>query len=363
MKARAAVLRSRTLPFRVEDVTLEGPGPGEALVRVAGTGFCHTDLLPRTDRLGVALPLVGGHEGAGTVLATGTGVHEVSVGDHVVMSFDSCGGCRSCLAGRPATCAAFFTRNLTGRHPGGTGGVARDAEGGEVAAYWFGQSSFATHCVVPVRSLVPVPRSLPLELLGPLGCGFQTGAGAVLNSLGVRTGSSVVVAGTGAVGLAAVMAARAAGATVVVAVDVLPVRRELAAELGATHTLDGSSDALAEEILRITGGADHAVDTTGLPPVITALVRSLHSAGSCGLVGVQHGDLIVDPLLIAAGRTIKGIIEGDAEPRLFIPRLIDLWQRGLFPFDRLIRRYPLAEIDRAERDVASGAVVKAVLIP
>ncbi len=362
VKARAAVLRSRTLPFRVEDLTLDGPGPGEALIEVAGTGFCHTDLLPRTDRLGVALPLVAGHEGAGKVLATGQGTHEVSPGDHVVMSFDSCGGCRACLAARPAGCAAFFPRNLSGRRPDGTG-TARDAAGEEVSAYWFGQSSFATHAVVPVRSLVPVSAALPLELLGPLGCGFQTGAGAVINSLGVQAGSSVVVGGTGAVGLAAVMAARAVGATVVVAVDILPLRRKLAEELGATHTLDGRSQTLTEEILEITGGADHALDTTGLPPVITSLVRGLHSEGSCGLVGVQHGDLTVDPLLIASGRTIKGIIEGDAVPRLFVPRLIGLWQQGRFPFDRLIHRYPLDEIDRAERDMASGEVVKAVLIP
>ncbi|GGZ47503.1 alcohol dehydrogenase [Streptomyces subrutilus] len=360
--ARAAVLRSRTLPFRVEDVVLDGPGTGEVLVRVAGTGLCHTDLLPRTDRLAIALPLIAGHEGAGTVLATGTGVTGVAAGDHVVMSFDSCGTCRACLAARPANCSTFFPRNLTGRRPDGTG-TARDAGGGEVSAHWFGQSSFATHAVVPARALVPVSGELPLDLLGPLGCGFQTGAGAIVNSLAVRAGSSVVVAGTGAVGLAAVMAARAVGATVIVAVDVRPARRKLAEELGATHTLDGHADGLTEEILEITGGADHAVDTTGLPPVITALVRSLHSHGSCGLVGVQHGDLTVDPLLIAAGRTVKGIIEGDAVPRLFVPHLITLWQQGRFPFDRLVRRYPLDEIDRAERDVASGEVVKAVLIP
>ncbi|MEU4112584.1 NAD(P)-dependent alcohol dehydrogenase [Streptomyces sp. NPDC027717] len=362
MAARAAVLRSREAPFRIEDVTLAGPGPGEALIQVAGTGFCHTDLLPRTDRLGIALPLIAGHEGAGTVLATGPGVHDVSPGSHVVMSFDSCGGCRACLAARPAGCATFFPRNLSGRRPDGTG-AARDAAGGEVSASWFGQSSFATHAVVPVRALVPVPATLPLDLLGPLGCGFQTGAGAIVNSLGVRAGSSVVVAGAGAVGLAAVMAARAVGATAVIAVDIVPLRRKLAEELGATHTLDGRSDTLTEEILEITGGADHAVDTTGLPPLITSLVRGLHSEGSCGLVGVQQGDLTVDPLLLASGRTLKGIIEGDAVPRLFVPRLIDLWQQGMFPFDRLIRRYPLDEIDRAEQDVAGGEVVKAVLIP
>ncbi|MFE4857124.1 NAD(P)-dependent alcohol dehydrogenase [Streptomyces sp. NPDC056670] len=363
MKARAAVLRSRGLPFRVEDLWLNGPGPGEALVEISGTGFCHTDLLPRTDRLDIALPLVAGHEGAGTVVATGPATRGVTVGDHVVMSFDSCGTCRACIAARPAGCATFFSRNLTGRRPD-NGPTARDAAGEEVSTRWFGQSSFASHAVVPAHLLVPVPHSLPLELLGPLGCGFQTGAGAIINSLAVRPGSSVVVAGAGAVGLAAVMAARAVGATTVVAIDVLPGRLRTAQDLGATHTLGGRSADLTDQILEITdGGADHAVDTTGHPAVITNLLRSLHSCGTCGLVGVQQGDLTIDPLLLASGRTVKGIIEGDAVPRLFLPRLIALWQQGLFPFDRLIRTYPLHEIDRAERDAANGEVVKPVLIP
>ncbi|MFJ3709174.1 NAD(P)-dependent alcohol dehydrogenase [Streptomyces sp. NBC_01387] len=363
MKVRAAVLRHPALPFTVEDVNLAEPGPDEVLVRIAGVGFCHTDLLPRTPRAGIALPLVPGHEGSGVVEAVGQHVTDVAPGDRVVMSFDSCGNCRACLGGRPANCATFFPRNLTGRRPDGSG-TARGQAGEEISARWFAQSSFATHAVVPARSLVPVPPSAPpLELLGTLGCGFQTGAGAVLNSLRVRAGSSIVVSGTGAVGLAAVMAAYAAGATVVVAVDIHPLRRKLAEEYGATHTLDGHSRDLTEEIREITDGADYALDTTGVPSVITSLIRALHSHGTCGLVGVQHGDLTVDPLLLAAGRTVKGIIEGDAVPRLFVPQLIGLWQQGRFPFDRLIRTYPLDAINQAERDVASGEVVKAVLLP
>jgi aryl-alcohol dehydrogenase len=367
VRVTAAVLEAHDQPFRLTDVHLEGPGPDEVLVRIAGTGFCHTDLLPRATHMGIALPVIAGHEGSGVVEETGVHVTSVSPGDPVVLSFDSCGGCRACLAARPANCATFFPRNLTGRRPDGSG-TARTGDGRTVSAWWFGQSSFAGHVVVPARAVVPVPSEvsadIPLEILGPLGCGFQTGAGAVLNSLAVRPGSRIVVAGAGAVGLAAIMAAHAVGATTVVAVELHPARRRLAADLGATHVLDGADPDLGRELDRIVGGAaDYALDTTGAPSLITTLVNSLHAYGTCGLVGVQHGDLTVDPMLLAAGRTLKGIIEGDAVPRLFIPRLIGLWRQGRFPFDRLIRTYPLHDIARAERDTARGDVVKAVLLP
>ncbi|WP_328317202.1 NAD(P)-dependent alcohol dehydrogenase [Streptomyces sp. NBC_00388] len=366
MRVTAAVLEAHDQPFRLTDVHLDGPGPDEVLVRIAGTGFCHTDLLPRAPHMGIALPVIAGHEGAGVVEETGPQVTSVAPGDPVILSFDFCGGCRACLAARPANCATFFPRNLTGRRPDGSG-TARTGDGRTVSASWFGQSSFAGHVVVPARAVVPVPADMaadvPLEILGPLGCGFQTGAGAVLNSLSVQPGSRVVVAGAGAVGLAAIMAAHTAGATAVVAVELHPARRRLAAELGATHVLDGADPDLGRELAGITGGADHVLDTTGVPSLITTLIDSLHAYGTCGLVGVQHGDLAVGPLLLAAGRTVKGIIEGDAVPRLFIPRLLGLWRQGRFPFDRLIRTYPLHDIARAERDTARGDVVKAVLLP
>jgi aryl-alcohol dehydrogenase len=362
VKATAAVLREHGRPPRLEAIELDGPRGHEVLVRVAGTGLCHTDLLPGDPAAGIALPLVTGHEGSGVVAEVGDAVTGLAPGDHVVMSYDFCGACHACAAGRPANCAAFFPRNLTGRRPDGAA-AARDADGAEIATHWFGQSSFATHAVVAQHTLVRVPKDLPLPLLGPLGCGFQTGAGAVFTSLGVRPGASVAVAGAGAVGLAAVMAARIAGATTIAAVDLHPSRLELASELGATHVLDGSDPDLAGKLARATGGADFALDTTGAPEVITTLVRALHSYGTCGLAGVLRGELPVDPLLLATGRTLRGIIEGDAVPRIAVPRLVALWRQGRFPFDRLIRTYPLAEIERALRDTAAGTTVKAVLLP
>ncbi|WP_433560435.1 NAD(P)-dependent alcohol dehydrogenase [Nocardia sp. CA-151230] len=361
MRATAAVLREPQGPFIIEPITLLEPGPGEIALRVAGVGLCHTDLLPRVAP-GIPMPIVCGHEGSGVITAVGSGVTELAVGDHVVLSFDSCGACRSCATDRPAYCTTFFPRNLSGRRIDGSTS-AEDAAGQPVSARWFGQSSFATYAVAEARNAVKVDDDLPLELLGPLGCGFQTGAGAVLNSLAVQPDSSLVVLGVGAVGMAAILAARIAGARTIVAVDRNPDRLELAVKHGATHTFDGILGDLGKQLRRATGGADYALDTTGVPEVISAAINALNPVGVCGLVGAQRGDLTIDPMQLAVGRTIKGIVEGDAVPRRFIPRLIEYWRRGDFPFDEFIRTYPLSEINDAERALHRGSVIKAVLIP
>jgi aryl-alcohol dehydrogenase len=248
-------------------------------------------------------------------------------------------------------------RNLDGSSP------ATDSAGKAVGARWFGQSSFATHALASPRNAVVVDRSLPLEILGPLGCGIQTGAGSVLIALGVGAGSTIAIYGAGAVGLSAVMAARVAGATTIIAVDVNPVRLELALELGATHTIDGRAGDTAQQILAATGGVEYCFDTTGLPAVIAGAISVLRPRGVCGLVGVRGADLVLPPLSLELGRTIVGIIEGDAVPQRFIPQMIALWRQGRFPFDRLIQKFPIAEIDAAERASLAGEVVKPVVLP
>ncbi|GAA2214845.1 NAD(P)-dependent alcohol dehydrogenase [Nonomuraea monospora] len=356
MRIQAAVLRDTAKPFAVEDVHLHDPGPGEALVRVAGAGLCHTDVVFRAFPQ-LPMPMIFGHEGSGVVEAVGPGTSRVKPGDHVVMSFDSCGWCVQCVTGAPAYCAEFMTRNLSGTRVDGSSG-ATDLAGAPVAARWFGQSSLATHAVATERNLVVVDPSLPLDLLGPLGCGLQTGAGAVLNSLPVRPGDGVAVFGAGAVGLAAVMAARVAGASDIVAVDLHASRRDLALELGATRALDGADPELAAQV----GQVEHSFDTTGVSAVMATAVSVLKVGGTCGLVGAGGGDLTLSPLALA-GRGVRYIFEGDAVPQRFIPRLIALWQQGRFPFERLIRTYPLADVDAAERDSAAGGTVKPVLLP
>ncbi|MER6146786.1 alcohol dehydrogenase catalytic domain-containing protein [Streptomyces hirsutus] len=362
MKFGAAVLRSYESPFAVEEVTLdEGPAHGEILVRIAGCGMCRTDLAVRRSEGRSPLPAVLGHEGAGVVVETGGPDTGLSVGDHVVLSFDSCGHCRNCRGATPAYCDSFASLNLFG---GRGENAARfiDTAGSELAPRWFGQSSFAEYAMVLARNAVRVDPSLPLELLGPLGCGFLTGAGAVLNSFGVGPGDTVAVLGTGAVGMAAVMAATAAGA-VTVAVDRHPERLALAERFHALP-LHAASPDLPGRIRRLTdGGAQYALDTTGSTQLINDALRALRPTGHLGLVARLHTTLPLEPGALDRGRRISHICEGDAVPGLLIPRLTALWQAGRFPFDQLIRTYPLTDINEAERDCDAGRVVKPVLIP
>ncbi|MFJ2223311.1 NAD(P)-dependent alcohol dehydrogenase [Streptomyces anulatus] len=362
MRFGAAVLRGYEDPFAIEEVMLDaGPADGEILVRIAGCGLCRTDLAVRRSAGRSPLPAVLGHEGSGVVVETGGPDTGLGPGDHVVLSFDSCGRCRSCLGGAPAYCDRFAALNLFG---GRTENAARftDGAGKALAPRWFGQSSFAEYAMVPARNAVPVDASLPLELLGPLGCGFLTGAGAVLHSFGVGPGDTVAVFGAGAVGLAAVMAATAAGA-LVVAVDRHPERLALAERFHAVP-LDAATAGLPGRIQRLTGGgAQYALDTTASARLINDALRSLRPTGHLGLVARLRTALPLEPGTLDRGRKISHICEGDAVPALLIPRLTGLWQAGRFPFDQLIRTYPLADVNEAERDCDAGRVVKPVLIP
>ncbi|WP_413804822.1 NAD(P)-dependent alcohol dehydrogenase [Streptomyces sp. OE57] len=368
MRFTAAVLRSYESRFSLEEVMLHaGPGDGEILVRIAGCGMCRTDLAVRHSAGRSPLPAVLGHEGAGIVVETGGPGTGLSSGDHVVLSFDSCGHCRNCMGAAPAYCDSFPTLNLFGGREEHTARFT-DADGGALAPRWFGQSSFAEYALVPARNAVRVDPTLPIELLGPLGCGFLTGAGAVFHSFGVGPGDTIAVYGAGAVGLAAVMAATAAGA-MTVAVDRHPERLALAERLHAIPLHAASADlsdlpALADRIQQLTdGGAHYALDTTGSPQLINNALRALRPTGHLGLVARLNIPLPLEPGTLDRGRRISHICEGDAVPGLLIPRLTRLWQAGRFPFDQLIRTYPLTDINQAERDCDAGRVVKPVLIP
>jgi len=361
--ARAAVIRGIGSGFTFEDVVLDDLAPSEVLVRIVATGLCHTDLAMVNGDIPSPYPIVLGHEGAGVVEQVGDNVTDVAVGDHVAASFASCGHCANCLTGREAYCLNFMLLNLGGvREDGST--TLRTPEGETVHGAFFGQSSFATHAIVSARNLVKVPEGVPLEIVGPLGCGIQTGAGTVLNSLAVPAGSSVIVAGTGAVGLSAIMAAKVAGATTIIALDVLDERLQFAKKLGATHLVNGRTDDVVETIMSITGGlgADYAVDTTAVPAVIENVVEATRFGASIAVVGVGKPDATIPVGLVSgAGKTLVGAIEGDAVPQVFIPQMLALYQAGLFPFDELITTYAFEDIEQAIADTQSGASVKAVL--
>jgi aryl-alcohol dehydrogenase len=361
---QAAVVMEKDGPFTIRDITLAPPRPGEVLVRNNSVGVCHTDIIMREQFFPVTFPAVFGHEGAGVVEAVGEGVRSVAPGDHVILGFNFCGRCENCLRGKPAYCLDYYDWNFSGRRvEDGTSAISLDDR--EIFGHFFGQSSFATHSVCPERSLVKVPQDVPLHLLGPLGCGIQTGAGAVLNSLEVEAGSSIVVFGTGGVGLSAIMAAVVAGATTVIGVDTRPERLELARELGATHTIDASREDVAARIASLTGhGAHYSVETTGSPQVLPLAVDCLRVTGVCGTIGASPmgttAAITMNNLIF--GRTIRGVCEGDSVPGVFIPRLIELFRQGRFPMDKMMRTYPFGDIEKACADANEGRTIKPVLV-
>jgi aryl-alcohol dehydrogenase len=361
--AKAAIVRGKGTPFVIEDVRIGPPTADEVLVRVLAVGICHTDAIVRDQYYPFPLPGVLGHEGSGIVEDVGANVTNVACGDHVVMTFMSCGQCRQCQRGETAYCNDFFMLNVGGARKDGSTGTS-DAQGRVLHDHFFGQSSFGTHAVAHSRNVIKVPKDVPLEILGPLGCGIQTGAGAILNALAVGAGDSVAVFGVGGVGLSAVMAARAAGATTIIALDVIPSRLKLALELGATHIVNSSKEDAVEAVRKICGGVDYSLDTSGKPTVLRQAIDALGIRGTCGIVGAPplgtEASFDINSLMIP-GRSIRGICEGDSLAAVFIPQLIELHRQGRFPFDRLIKFYEFDEINAAIDDAAKGVTIKPVL--
>ncbi|MGW5316665.1 NAD(P)-dependent alcohol dehydrogenase [Nocardia thailandica] len=352
----AAVSVGTERPLAIQRLTLRAPRPDEVLVRVLASGICHTDLTTRA-AVPASLPIVLGHEGAGVVEAVGAEVAGVAAGDRVLLTYQSCGDCAECGRGLPGYCARWAELNA-GRF--GADSPLTGAEGPVVGGY-FGQSSFASHVLATRRNLVVVEPDLDPVLIAALGCAVQTGAGVVAEVLAPRADSVLAVFGVGGVGMSAVMAARALGVGTVVAVDLSAERLALAAGLGAHVTVDGRDGDAADRITAL-GGATHALDTTGAASVIATAVRALSARGTLALVGLGPSPLPVDvAALIGRGKSLRGSIEGDVDPQVFLPRLVDWHRRGLLPMERLVRAYPLERINEAIADMASGAVVKAVV--
>ncbi|MFF4597453.1 NAD(P)-dependent alcohol dehydrogenase [Amycolatopsis sp. NPDC001319] len=364
----AAVVSEQGGAFELAEVQLAPPRSEEVRVRLVATGVCHTDLSVVAGVTPFPLPGVLGHEGVGVVVETGERVTRTRPGDRVLLTFTSCGRCPACRDGHPAYCDDHLSLNLLGgRRADGSATVRRGET--ELNAHFFGQSSFSREVLADERGVVVLPADLAeadLPVLAPLGCGVQTGAGAVLNVLRPRPGATLVVAGAGAVGLSAVMAARMTAVSRIIVVDRLPERLELALELGATDVVDTRGRDLGEDVRALTGGrgADHVVETTGVVPVLDELVGALAVGGCCAVVGAprtgSRGSFDVPRLL--PGRTIRGVTLGDSEPETFVPFLVDAYRRGVLPLDRIQRRYRFEDINQAAADAASGKTVKPVLV-
>lgn len=365
MRVSAAVTNAPGGEFLIEELDLDDPRADEILVRIVGAGLCHTDLVARDQMLPVPLPAVFGHEGSGIVERVGAAVTKLVRGDHVVLTFRSCGECPRCVDGEPSYCQQMGRLNYTGCRPDRSTALRRGNDA--VSSNFFGQSSFATFVVAYERNVVKVDRDAPLALLGPLGCGVQTGAGAVLRALACPAGSSLLILGGGSVGLSALLAAHIAGCSTIIVSDPAPSRRELARELGATHVIDPATDDLVATVRTIVpSGADYALDTTGLQPVMNDALKCLRSRGTLGLLGVPPRIDVPTPGfavgVMNSGHIIKGIIEGDSDPDVFIPQLVAYHKAGRFPFDKLIKTYIFAEINEAVRDQLAGKCTKPVLL-
>ena len=362
MNIHAAIAREPG-KISVETMQIEDPRADEILVRLVATGLCHTDITSLEGILPIPFPMVLGHEGAGLVEKVGSEVKSVKVGDHVVMTYDHCGHCRSCEAHAHTYCHDLPTINFGGNRRDGSSPLSQD--GAKINGGFFGQSSFATFAICTDRNIVKVPADIPLEILGPLACGVQTGAGAVVNSLQVTPGASFAVFGVGTVGLSAVMGARVVGAKTIIAVDVSEARLKLARDLGATHTINGKSQDALAEIMRITGsGVEFSLDTSGVQSVMEQSLAAIAPRGTCAwLAGVSPDMRIpVDPSFLLGGRKLRGIVEGDShDPTKFINQMIEWYRKGIFPFDRLIRFYPFEDISAAIHDSHIGETIKPVL--
>ena len=358
IKMRAAVTPDKGLPFVIENVELQDPQEDEVLVKVAASGICHTDVAGQMQVFPVGMPAVLGHEGAGIVEKVGSAVKDLAVGDHVAMTFGSCGECPSCRNNKPYACANFRKVNFMGTMPDGTKRMRLN--GSEVSSF-FSQSSFAAYSIVRASSAVKIDPEVDLAVAAPFGCGIQTGAGIVINSLKAGFGDNLAVFGCGTVGMSALMAARIVGCENIIAVGGNDKSLELALEIGATHAINRKKvDDVAEEIKKICpGGVDYAIDTSGVTSMMETALASLCYTGT--LVGAGVGFEL--PLLQRnlGLRRIYGVCEGDSVPKYFIPKLINYYKQGRLPVDKIMKFYPFDEINEAFEDSHSGKVIKAVL--
>lgn len=362
MKTKAAVVSKKEAKFEMKELHLSTIKPREILVKIKAVGLCHTDLSVRDGNLPANFPVVLGHEGSGVVEKVGDGITNFEKGDHVVLSYGSCGTCRPCLEGNRGYCIDFNPLNFLNKRLYDDDSVFD----GDVHGSFFQQSSFAEYAIVSDQNLVKIDKEVPLELMGPLGCGIQTGAGTVMNTLNPNPGSTIAIFGVGSVGLSALMAAKIAGCKTIIAVDLNEERLKLAKDLGATHGMNPDNEEdIVSAIQKLTdGGVNYAVECSGVKEVATQAFNSLYNTGTLAIVGAPPGgtEYSFDANeWILSGRKVRGVVEGDSIIPVYIPRLIELYKQGRFPFDKLVTYYDFENINEAVEDMEAGKTIKPIL--
>jgi alcohol dehydrogenase len=352
-------------PLEVAELELAPPGPGELLVRVGASGLCHSDLSVIDGSRPRVMPMVLGHEAAGEVVEAGPGVEGFEPGDHVVMAFvPSCGTCEPCHSGRPALCDPGAAANVAGTL---LGGERRWQPGdGSELHHHLGVSAFADHVVVSARSAVRIDPELPWEIAALFGCAVLTGVGAAVNAAEVRMGDTVAIFGLGGVGLAALLGARVAGATRIVAVDVVQSKLDLARELGATDAIQAGEGAVEEVRLATGGGAHRAIETVGSARVLADAYAATRRGGTTVTVGLPHPSQLLEISavgLVAEERLLRGSYLGSCVPAVDIPRYVGLYRAGRLPVDRLLTHtIALDEVNEGFDRLAAGEAVRQAIV-
>ena len=374
MRTRAAVLRqiglpapyAQSRPLSVEEVELADPGPGELRVKIHAAGLCHSDLSAINGDRPWPVPIVVGHEAAAEVLEVGTGVLDVKVGDHVVLIFrPACGICSDCAVGRPALCGPGGEANGSGSLLGGYKRLS--LVGGGTLNHHLGCAAFAEYATVSRRSVVPIDPSLPWEQAALFGCAVLTGAGAVFNTARIEAGARTAVVGLGGVGFSSLLAAVAAGARDVVAVDMLPAKLELAKQLGATHAFDARDPDVVAKVKAATGGGvDYAFEMAGVVPALELAYRITRRGGTTVTAGLPNPAAnwpLQAVSLIAEERTLKGSYIGSCVPSRDVPRFVAMFRAGRLPVDRLLsERISLDEVNPALDRLARGESIRQVIL-
>ncbi|MEY4472957.1 MAG: hypothetical protein RL671_1261 [Pseudomonadota bacterium] len=373
MLIKAAVLRgidrtgpyAKSRPLGIHEIELAPPGPGEVLVAIKAAGLCHSDLSVINGDRPRPLPMVLGHEAAGVVVSVGPGVADLTPGDHVVSVFmPNCGHCLPCAEGRPALCEPGAEANGAGWL---SGGGSRLGPADALIHHHLGVSAFADHAVVSRRSLVPVPRDIPLVEAALFGCAVLTGVGAVVNTARMTMGSTAAVVGLGGVGLAALLGARAAGASRIVAVDLSEDKLTLARELGATDTINAADPDCVEQVRALTGGGvDFGFEMAGSIRALESTLAMTRRGGMTVTAGLPPAGsaLPVDIVrLVGEERTLKGSYMGSCVPARDIPRYIQLYREGRLPIDRLLSAtLALDQINEGFDRLHSGEAVRQVIV-
>lgn len=363
---RAMVMHEAGSPLVLEDLDLDAPGPGEVQVRIEAAGVCHSDVHYLTGGLNAKTPIVLGHEGAGIVESVGEGVTRVSPGDKVIMLWrPRCGECQFCLKGMPAQCELGKIHGQTNELLRGGTRLSKD---GVRYHHLMGDSVFAERAVVSQESLIAIDPSIPAEVAAIVGCAVITGMGAILNHMPDLAGKSVVVIGAGGVGLSAIMAAELVGAAQIIVSDIVPSRLEKAVELGATHTINSSTEDFVERVREITGGGAHYVlEAIGRSQTIRTGFEALQPGGTEVVVGLGAvGDEVAIPVdvLVQGDRRLVGSLYGTANSPIQIPEILNLYKSGKLQLEALLdKSFPLEEANAAIAHLRTGAIGRPILIP